>query len=159
MTWINARPPRGGQPVTEAYRQLGSAAVSKPLVLILPAAALLIGCAAQWWPDAQRGARLFDRHCASCHARGGGPRAAALPGGAPDLTRLAARNGGDFPMTRVMSVIDGYTRSDQHGSRMPEFGTLLEGRRLLWQPPEGGQPVPTPEALIALADHIETLQR
>ncbi len=117
--------------------------------------ALLAACGPE--PEAAAdGAVLYARHCAACH----GPAATGgATAGAPDLTRLAARNGGAFPETRVMSLIDGYTRTDQHGARMPEFGALLAGDRMLWQPPEGGAAVPTPRALVALAAYLETLQR
>jgi len=123
--------------------------------LPLAALALLAACGPE--PEAvSDGAALFARHCAVCHGSAATGGAAA---GAPDLTRLAARDGGVFPETRVMSVIDGYTRRDQHGARMPEFGALLAGDRMLWQPPEGGAAVPTPRALVALAAYLETLQR
>lgn len=124
-------------------------------LLPLAALALLATCGPE--PEAAAdGAALYARHCAACHGPAATGGAAA---GAPDLTRLAARNGSVFPETRVMSVIDGYTRRDQHGAHMPEFGTLLDEDKMLWQPPEGGAAVPTPRALVALATYLETLQR
>ena len=48
------------------------------------------------------GAQNFDRFCSACHGAGGkgdGPVAAALVGGAPDLTKIAARRDGQFRAT------------------------------------------------------------
>lgn len=132
--------------------------IQSALVLAPLAAVALVACSDGRAPE---GRALYLDHCAACHGsagRGDGPRAATLSGGAPDLTRIAARAGGTFPEARVMSVIDGYTRRDQHGSRMPEFGALLAGRQVLWQGPEG-QPVPTPESLVALAGYLASIQR
>ncbi|WP_093966909.1 c-type cytochrome [Actibacterium lipolyticum] len=95
----------------------------------------------------------FEAYCAGCHgtnARGNG----AL---VPDLTQIAARNGGVFPKARVMSVVDGYTRVNQHGSTMPEFGALLEGPTVLVEFEDGAM-TPTPAPLVALADYLEGIQ-
>ena len=104
----------------------------------------------------------FQAFCAGCHGSDaqGGSAAAAGPGaGAPDLTRIAARNGGVFPRIAVMSTIDGYTRRDQHGSKMPEMGPLVEEGRLVLVPDGSGAMTPTPARLVALADYLETIQR
>lgn len=104
----------------------------------------------------------FRDYCAACHGpggQGGGPGAAALAVAPPDLTRIAARNGGVFPRTRVMSVIDGYTRRDQHGSLMPEMGPLIEEGDLVLVPGASGAMTPTPARLVALADYLEALQQ
>jgi len=134
--------------------------MNRSLLALVPAAAAaaLVACADERTTE---GRALYLEHCAACHGpagRGDGPRAASLPGGAPDLSAIAARAGGSFPEARVMSVIDGYTRRDQHGGQMPEFGALLAGRTILWQPPDG-QAVPTPERLVALAEYLASIQR
>lgn len=118
---------------------------------------LLASCAT---PPEQVARADYQTYCASCHgtdATGGGPLAKELDLNAPDLTRIAARNGGEFPTTRVMSVIDGYTRADQHGSKMPEFGALLEGKTVLVDYGDGVM-TPTPAPLVALAAYLEGLQ-
>jgi len=49
---------------------------------------------------------LFGVYCAACHdqdGKGGGPVARSLKVTAPDLTRIAARNGGTFPLARIQS--------------------------------------------------------
>lgn len=101
----------------------------------------------------------FGDYCAACHgadARGGGPAAAGLNVPPPDLTRLSARNGGEFPLVDVMSQIDGYTRG---AAAMPEFGAyLLEDRTVMVETSPGVQ-TPTPERLLAMARYLESLQR
>jgi mono/diheme cytochrome c family protein len=75
------------------------------------------------------GAELFKSYCASCHgvvARGGGPVAPELITPPSDLSRIAARNGGVFPESSIVKVIDGRFDLPAHGSReMPVWGTCL----------------------------------
>ncbi len=119
---------------------------------------ILAGCEPQ---DALSGRNDFQTYCAGCHgtdATGGGPLARDLGLQPPDLTLISRRNGGAFPFTRVMSVIDGYTRKNQHGSKMPAFGPLLEGPKVML-PYDNGAVTPTPAALVALARYLESIQR
>lgn len=100
----------------------------------------------------------FATYCAVCHGttgRGDGP--AVLEKAPADLTRLSARNGGEFPTTRVMSQIWGYAGGKGRGV-MPEFSPLMAGDRVLY---DGGDGIatPTPERLVALAEYLKTLQR
>jgi len=58
-------------------------------------------------PEAGRTA--FLEACAGCHgaeARGDGPTAALLTVDVPDLTRLAARNEGEYDIARVIQTVD-----------------------------------------------------
>ena len=76
------------------------------------------------------GAEIFRHYCASCHGvdgRGHGPASVALKHGAPDLTRIAQRNGGTFPFQRVKEIIEGKQSGPQaHGSReMPVWGPIF----------------------------------
>lgn len=72
------------------------------------------------------GGRAFATHCASCHGadgRGAGPVAAALRTPPADLTRIAARRGGDFPADEIAAWIDGRMATSAHGTReMPVWG-------------------------------------
>lgn len=72
------------------------------------------------------GAELYAQLCASCHGKdgtGSGPVAAALNARVPDLTRLAWRDGGDYPREDVRRSIDGRLEYRAHGSReMPVWG-------------------------------------
>lgn len=105
---------------------------------------------------------LYEENCAVCHGPGGrgdGPAAGAYSQPVPDLTTLAARNDGTFPMRQVMSQIDGYTRGARVGQEgMPEMGALLEGEVVRFDSGDGIL-TPTPVKLIALAEYLENIQR
>ena len=108
------------------------------------------------------GADLYGEFCAACHGasgRGDGPAAASLPVKPADLTTLSDRNGGRFPMTRVLSTIDGYTRVQEGAHVMPEFGSNLSKGPVLMVDTGDGIASPVPARLLALARHLETLQR
>lgn len=71
------------------------------------------------------GKREFEANCASCHgagAKGNGPMAGLLKKIPPDLTQLAKKNNGVFPIERLYRMIDG-AEVPSHGSReMPVWG-------------------------------------
>jgi mono/diheme cytochrome c family protein len=76
------------------------------------------------------GPALYQAYCATCHgvdATGGGPMAGALKTSPTDLTRIAARNGGMFPLPRVSRIISGEEVVPAgHGSReMPVWGPIF----------------------------------
>ncbi|MGR3801840.1 c-type cytochrome [Marinibacterium profundimaris] len=112
-------------------------------------------------PSEPQGALLYAELCVGCHGLSGtgdGPLTADLPVPVADLTTISARNGGTFPMAEVMSTIDGFTRA-QHGNLvMPDFGALLEESPTVLYDSGDGISTPTPSALIALAEYLETLQ-
>ena len=120
------------------------------------AAALAAACTADTMPEPSEGARLFADNCTACHGyRGEGGE---LIGGqdAPDLTLIAARNGGAFPRARVLTQIDGYGRGKVPVEIMPEFGALLKGDLV---PVEvDGVLTPTPRPLAALLTYLENIQ-
>lgn len=77
-----------------------------------------------------RGENLYKAYCASCHgvdARGNGPMAMWLKVPSSDLTRIAARNGGKFPLERVDRIISGEEPLPSgHGTRaMPVWGPVF----------------------------------
>ena len=87
--------------------------------------------AAQRPPAVPRGAMreapyVFVRHCSACHGwqgRGDGPAAPALHPPPADLTRIAQRHDGLFPIAEITAAIDGRTVIPAHGSReMPIWG-------------------------------------
>ena len=122
--------------------------------------AVLAACAVAEMPEPPEGQALFVENCALCHGatgRGDGDIAAGLRPAPPDLTRIAARNGGDFPRAQVLSTIDGYTRMDRT-EEMPEFGLLLRGETVPVDVGDG-QLSPVPRPLAALMVYLESIQR
>lgn len=72
------------------------------------------------------GKREYDAKCVICHGpkgKGDGPYAGLLTKSLPDLTTLARRNGGVFPLQRVVETIEGGPSITSHGTRdMPIWG-------------------------------------
>jgi mono/diheme cytochrome c family protein len=71
------------------------------------------------------GKREFETNCASCHGttgKGNGVMVPYLSKSPPDLTLLAKKNQGVFPMGRLYEVIEG-SNVPAHGTRdMPVWG-------------------------------------
>jgi mono/diheme cytochrome c family protein len=134
-----------------------------PLLLMAPLAAigLLAACLPTGTGTAgaiPTGAEDFGSYCAICHGNGGmgdGDAAAALPQKPANLTTIAARNGGTFPMTRVMAHIWGYAQED--GRVMPQFAPLLDGNLVLFDSGDGIA-TPTPIRLVQLGEYVKALQ-
>ena len=120
----------------------------------------LIACTQAEMPQAADGRELYKENCAMCHGivgHGDGPIAADLEIAPKDLTTIAERRGGNFPRAEIMSLIDGYTKSDRAGPNMPEFGGLLEGDLVPFDSGDGIQ-TPTPRKLVALLEYLESIQ-
>ena len=119
-----------------------------------------VACATVDMPEPVEGQILFAQNCAICHGddgRGGGLLAQKTTPTPPDLTRITFRERDVFPRTRVLSVIDGYTRQSPDEA-MPEFGLLLKGETV----PvvlEDGTLSPVPRPLAALLVYLESIQR
>jgi mono/diheme cytochrome c family protein len=111
--------------VLAAMWPMGDRASAAQEVLQPPARTHLAGSAA-------RGRVAFRLYCASCHgaaAQGDGPVAAYLKTTPVDLTGLAARNSGTFPVERVRASIDGreLDTAPSHGPRdMPVWGMSFQ---------------------------------
>jgi mono/diheme cytochrome c family protein len=76
------------------------------------------------------GHHYFVRYCSACHGvegRGDGPAAVALQPPPADLTRIAQRRGGHFPVAEIRAYIDGRIGVPAHGRRdMPVWGERFE---------------------------------
>ena len=77
-----------------------------------------------------QGPALYKAYCAVCHGfdlKGAGPMAISLKSRVPDLTRIAERNGGVFPLLRIRKVIAGEEiLPTGHGTReMPVWGPIF----------------------------------
>ncbi len=111
--------------------------------------------------EAAPGRTLYMDACAGCHgaeAIGDGPAAELLSVPVPDLTRLAARNDGEFPRLKVIYIIDGRTGIRAHGGPMPVFGSLLSGQPGI-EDADDGSPVFADRRILALVDYLESIQQ
>jgi hypothetical protein len=70
----------------------------------------------------------YQSTCADCHGqvgKGDGPYNEFLRPKVPDLTNVAQRNGGVFPVDRLYEIIDGRATVKGHGSKqMPLWGNV-----------------------------------
>ena len=93
---------------------------------------------------------MYLQYCGSCHGsdgRGNGPVSRDLKIKVPDLTGLAKKNNGVYPLDDVMASIDGRRamrthgdrnmpiwgekfRSDAEGKKYPELTTLLKAKTI-----------------------------
>ncbi len=112
----------------------------------------------------------YQSSCAACHgidAKGNGPVSKELKTRPTDLTVLAKKNNGVFPVNKVHQIIDGRDSLSSHGTRdMPIWGyrfvppqhfTLKKADDYIYLPPD------SPEALvqgriIAVIDYLNRIQ-
>lgn len=124
-----------------------------PVVLVL---SLLAGGAAraQQPTTAMAGDGTYRLYCASCHGTAGcgdGPLADVLKRRPPDLTRLAARNGGTYPAELVARVVDGRAPVKGHGGGdMPVWGDAFAN---------AGDQTPTAEKVARVVRFLERIQQ
>jgi mono/diheme cytochrome c family protein len=101
----------------------------KAFICLLPALALA-ACATTSRDERSlaqlSGVEMYERLCSSCHGadgQGDGPVSSLIKVGVPDLTRIALRDGGEFPTEDVRRTIDGRWDRRAHGARdMPVWG-------------------------------------
>lgn len=105
---------------------------------------------------ASSGSTPYQRFCAVCHgptAHGNGPLASDLRVPVPDLTTIAARNGGKFPAERVQKIITMGESLRGHGSAdMPAWGDVFKKTTGL----DGATP---DQAIRNLTHYLWSLQR
>ena len=79
-----------------------------------------------WAQDFDEGKFEYQSSCAPCHGQDGkgkGPVSSQLKVAPPDLTALAKKNNGIFPVRSVYEVVDGRQAVLTHGTRdMPIWG-------------------------------------
>ncbi len=131
-----------------------SAAALTTLLLWLPAPA-----SAESGTAMQTGRGYFLAYCASCHgadARGDGPVSPAMKQHPSDLTRIAERRDGRFPMEELAGYISGKSAPAAHGTReMPVWGT-----NLVEEVGEGEEARLIPYGpLRGVLDYLESIQR
>ncbi len=105
------------------------------------------------------GQQYFGRYCSACHGmqgRGDGPVAASLRTPPADLTRIAQRRGGQFPLEEIAALVDGRRMVPTHGSReMPIWGehfAAMGGGGTVGEEVVRGN-------LLVLLEYLQTLER
>ena len=127
-----------------------------PVVLLALVAAS--GSAAEQAPSVPQvsGSYVYRAYCASCHGpegRGDGPLAPDLRYQPADLTRIAKRNGGEFPTELVVRIVDGRKRVKGHGGPdMPVWGDAFRNVDA------GFDEAAAQEKIRAVVDHLKTIQ-
>ena len=108
--------------------------------------------------------------CAPCHGTGGkgdGPAGMALKVAPADLTILAKKNNGVFPLNAVYETIDGRQSIESHGTReMPIWGyrftpserlNLKKGDDYIYLPLTSAEPV-VHSRILAVLDYLNRIQ-
>ena len=120
--------------------------------------------AAAWAQSPDLGKSIFVSSCASCHGingKGSGPLAAQLKVTPSDLTALAKKNGGVFPVSALYEVIDGRKTYAAHGTReMPVWGDLfapLQSLNLKWSDQYTDEAV-IRTRVLAVIDYLNRIQ-
>ena len=97
--------------------------------LVQPAASTNVEAGEAISAVAEAGRAYYGEYCAACHGphgRGDGPVAAELRVRPPDLTEIAKRRSGAFPLAQLAALIDGREPVAAHGSgEMPVWGEVF----------------------------------
>jgi mono/diheme cytochrome c family protein len=112
----------------------------------------------------------YQSNCAACHgidAKGDGPVSKELKTRPTDLTVLAKKNNGVFPLNAVNEVIDGRTSIRSHGTRdmpiwgyrlvPPEHYILKNADDYLYLPPASPEAV-VRSRILSIIDYLNRIQ-
>lgn len=109
------------------------------------------------------GETLYTQYCATCHGTSGagdGPLTELMTTKPADLRTLAADNTaapGEFPMLRVIHVIDGRTGLRAHGGEMPTYGDVFMSGAMDSMETVGAV-IETRGRILSVAMYLETIQ-
>jgi mono/diheme cytochrome c family protein len=109
--------------------------------------------------ESNSGKQMYLQYCSSCHGKegkGDGSVSRDLKVRVPDLTGLAKKNKGVYPLDDVMATIDGRRLVRGHGDRnMPVWGESFHGE-------SEGKKYPELTTLLKakiIAEYVATLQK
>jgi len=130
------------------------------IVKTLPLVGLLLGGGAiSFAAESDGGKQMYLQYCGSCHGKDGkgdGVVSRDLKVRVPDLTLLARKNKGVYPLDAVMATIDGRRTVRAHGDRnMPVWGEIF------YRETEGKKYPELTTLLKAkiIAEYVATLQK
>ena len=120
--------------------------------------------------DIDIGKAEYESNCASCHgidAKGNGPVSQELKTRTADLTVLAKKNKGVFPLNSVYRIIDGRESIASHGTReMPVWGYRFVSPKhydlkladdYIYSPPASPEAV-VQGRILAVIDYLNRIQ-
>ena len=120
--------------------------------------------------DIDVGKAEFQSSCAACHgidAKGNGPVSKELKTRPADLTILAKKNNGVFPVNALQQTIDGRDSLSSHGTReMPIWGyrfvppqhfILKKADDYIYLPPDSPEAV-VQGRILAVIDYLNRIQ-
>ncbi len=111
--------------------------------------------------DFEAGRAEYVIACIACHGeqgRGDGPYAELLKIESPDLTGIAARRDGKFPVLEVMQIIDGRTGVRGHGGAMPIWGDRYKAELAGAAGEYGGEPL-VRARVLELVLYLQSIQQ
>jgi hypothetical protein len=106
------------------------------------------------------GRLLFKKNCIACHGRtgrGDGPASKGLATQPADLTKIAERRDGVWPILEIMSILDGYFENTNQREGMPIFENLLDND-MIESDTGNGLTLLVPSKLVEVVIYLETLQ-
>jgi mono/diheme cytochrome c family protein len=107
------------------------------------------------------GRHHYLRYCGACHgpeAKGDGLAGSLMRIRPPDLTLLASRHGGEFPLEQVVRTIDGREAPHAHGTpEMPVWGERL-GEELGGGTKSVGVERRVQGRILSIAEYLRTIQ-
>jgi mono/diheme cytochrome c family protein len=132
----------------------------KSLTLVAGLAlAFFLGAATVLAAEGDQGQQLYMQYCRSCHGKdgkGNGSVSPFLKVKIPDLTVLKKNNKGVYPLSKVMTSIDGSRTIRAHGDReMPVWGEVFRKESEAAKYPELTSLL---KAKI-IAEYVATIQR
>ncbi len=109
------------------------------------------------------GAEEYRISCQVCHGvegRGDGPMTKVLTVKPSDLTQISKKNGGTFPLLKVMHIVDGRPLISAHGDgrSMPIWGARYKAEQGGKYGPYGGE-MAVRARILELVFYIQSIQQ
>lgn len=102
----------------------------------------------------------YQNACATCHGAAGmgkGPLSEYMSIPVPNLRGLTKANDGEFPMLKIIQVIDGRTGVRGHGTDMPIWGSQFKAEVENEAGPYGAE-IYARGKILSLAYYLESIQ-
>ncbi|MDG1377381.1 MAG: cytochrome c [Yoonia sp.] len=129
-------------------------------VKIAAVAAAFIGGASSVMAQEATGEAEYMTACSTCHGAAGmgkGPLAELMTVPVPDLRGLTVANDGEFPLLKVIHIIDGRTGVRGHGTSMPVWGNQFKAEVEAEMGPYGSETYARGK-ILSLAYYLESIQ-